>query len=74
MAALYVHHEYDHGKPSKGTLYLWLGPGDFRFTWIDPTDGKVLKTQTLHNDIQVLTLPVEVQVDLVARIDQLPAP
>ena len=70
---LYVHHFADHTKPYKhpGGLFVTTGPGRFRATWIDPADGRRIRTDeiTCEQDQLTVNLP-PVTIDAACRIDR----
>jgi len=74
VTALYVHHFSSHDKPyqSPEPLMVQTGPGTFRLKWIDPADGKTVRTQqvsTKHQYLIIKKIP-PVTIDLACRIDR----
>lgn len=70
---VYIHHFADHARqyqlPYK--LMCQTGPGKFRLKWIDPEDGKEVKTEELSTVQQFLEFkPPPVKVDLACRIER----
>jgi hypothetical protein len=70
---LYVHHFADHARPyqRKERDYIQMGPGRFRLTWVDPGDGRVVKTdmrETAQPYLFFETPPVTV--DLACRVER----
>ena len=74
VTAVYVHHFADHGKEYQlpFRLFVETGPGMFRARWIDPADGKELKTEEVRNVQQFLSLTLPpVKIDAACRIDRI---
>jgi hypothetical protein len=71
---LYVHHFADHTKPYQHPrgLFVKTGPGRFQATWIDPADGKRVRTDEIHCEQDQLTIHLPpVTIDAACRIDRL---
>jgi len=74
VSAVYVHHFSDHKSAYRfpDPLFVQTGPGEFRVKWIDPADGKVVKTEQAATKQQYLVLKLPpVTIDLACRIDRL---
>ncbi len=74
VTVLYVHHFADHAKafqlPDK--LFVKTGPGSFRAKWIDPADGKVIRTEQLSTEQTQLAVPLPpVTIDAACRIERI---
>ena len=72
-SVLYVYHYADPAKPygREERSFINTGPGKFRLTWIDPADGRVVKTDRAETTQQNLHFPMPpVTVDLACRIDR----
>lgn len=72
-SVLYAHHFADHAKPYARAerTYLHTGTGKFRLTWIDPADGRVVKTGQAETAQQYLFFEMPpVTIDLACRIDR----
>ncbi|KKL44663.1 hypothetical protein LCGC14_2363440, partial [marine sediment metagenome] len=73
VSALYVHHFSDHKKAYQlpDPLFVQTGPGSFRVRWIDPADGKTVRTNRASTKGQYLSLKLPpVKIDLACRIDR----
>jgi hypothetical protein len=73
VTAVYVHHFSDHEKAYElpDPLFVQTGPGKFRLRWINPADGKVVKTGTAATTQQYLAIKLPpVTIDLACRIDR----
>ena len=72
-SVVYVHHFSDHTKAYEcpDPMFVQTGPGTFGLTWIDPADGKVVRTQKRKTRGQFITTPIPpVTIDLACRIDR----
>jgi len=74
-SVVYLQHFASHSRPSapdrRNRMYVHTGPGSFRITWIDPADGKVLRTDKVGTTQQYLWVNVyPVTIDLACRIDR----
>jgi hypothetical protein len=73
VSVLYVNHFADYSRPyaSKGRIYVRTGPGKFRLTWIDPVDGRVVRTDRSETTQQYLFFEMPpVTIDLACRADR----
>jgi hypothetical protein len=74
VTALYVHHFSDHAKAYQHPepLFVQTGPGNFRVKWIDPADGKVVKTGEAATKQQYVSIDIPpVTIDLACRMDRI---
>ena len=73
VTAVYVHHYADHAKEFQLAykLHVETGPGKFHARWIDPENGKELKTEDVStpSDYVQVTLP-PVKIDAACRVDR----
>jgi hypothetical protein len=72
-SVVYAHHFADHSAPYTfpGRVYVHTGAGSFRITWIDPADGKVVKTGRAESRGQYVFFEMPpVTIDLACRIDR----
>ncbi len=72
---VYVHHFSDRAKAHQvAPLLVETGPGEFRYRWINPEDGKEVASGELMSLQQYASLKVPpVTVDLACRIDRVEA-
>ncbi len=73
VTALYVNHFADHTSTYEFTepLFVQTGPGSFSATWIDPADGKVIRTDEVSTPQHYLILKMPpITIDLACRIDR----
>jgi hypothetical protein len=74
VTAVYIHHFADHTKPFTLSykLDVQTGPGRYKLRWIDPADGKEIKTEELETVQQFLPFRhPPVTIDLACRIDRI---
>ena len=72
-SVVYVHHFADHEKPwgRNERIYVHTGPGRFRVTWIDPSDGKTVHSGAAETRQQYLFFEMPpVTIDLACRLDR----
>ncbi len=73
VTALYVHHFSDHKKAYQcpDPLFVRTGPGKFRLRWIDPADGKTIKSGQASTKQLYLSINLPpVTIDAACRIDR----
>ncbi len=74
VTVVYAHHHVDHTKTYewKKPLLVQTGNGTFNVKWINPADGKVVKTEQIATESQMIRLEVPpVTIDLACRIDRI---
>ncbi len=73
LSVLYVHHFADHTTSClfPEPVYLQSGPGRFHLRWIDPADGREVRSEDLTTPQEFLELRLPpVTVDLVGRLER----
>lgn len=76
VTVVYAHNYKYHTKEKKkkwtGTLYVQTGPGKFDVKWVDPVDGKVVKSEQVETVRQYAGLKVPpIAIDMACRIDRI---
>ncbi len=74
VTVVYIHHFSDHTKPYEWSdpLFVHTGPGKFKAKWIDPSDGKTVRTDQVETEGQYIRLKMPpVTIDLACRLDRI---